>query len=164
MKLSLNFSDLSKCSIELPDESEDESIDSILIYLCSFLGGRLDLHIGGFGQECWPISSDTDTADLLAQLSNTLKALKNFSPCEIIFSEQSLSRRLEFYPDENNCYKIQCLSWGSWVANPGEEIVDRHDLFNNFYKLFLDFIEGLRNISPQTLNNYWIRYWIKEIG
>lgn len=163
MNIYLSFDELSKCLIELPEKECDESVESVLIYLCSFLGGKLALKVDGFGQDRWPVCSDTDTADVLIQLPNVLKSLKDFSYFEIVFSEQALSRRLEFYPDRDNRYKIQCLSWGNWIANPAEEMAERLFLFNSFHKLFLNFIDGLGEMSPQTLNNYWIDCWIKQI-
>jgi hypothetical protein len=147
----------------IPAKDADESIESVLIYLCSFLGEKLKLHVSGFGQENWPICSDTDIADVLAQLPNVLKSLKNFSYFEIIFPEQSLSRRLGFYPTGGGSYNIQCFSWRNWIANPTEEITERNYLFNSFYKLFSSFTEGMEEACPQSLDNYWIESWIHQI-
>lgn len=163
MNISLSFSDLSKCSIALPNENDDESIDSILIYICSLLGEKLRFQISGFGQDRWPVYSDTDTADVLSQLPNILESTKKFLFFEVVFSEQALSRRLEFYPNGDNSYIVKCLSWGSWVANPVEEMIGRQMLFNSFFELFSTFVEGLDEVCPQTLNNYWIQQWIQKI-
>jgi hypothetical protein len=163
MNISLSFSDLSKCSIALPNENDDESIDSILIYICSLLGEKLRFQISGFGQDRWPVCSDTDIADVLSQLPNILESTKKFLFFEVVFSEQALSRRLEFYPNGDNSYIVKCLSWGSWVANPVEETIGRQMLFNSFFELFSTFAEGLGEVCPQTLNNYWIQQWIQQI-
>lgn len=163
MEISLRFHDISKCSLDLSSDN-DESIESVVIQTCSFLGDRFNLQIKGFGQGPWPVCPETDLADLITQAPNILQSLKKFSYFEIIFSEAHLSRRLEFHPCMEEVYQIQCFSWSTDVINFTEEIVSRHELLHIFNELLSTFAEGLKAISPESLNNHWIKKWIEQLG
>lgn len=109
----------------------------------------VSFHVGGFGQDPWPVDVETDLAVALEQLPGVLDGLrKEGEPFQLNFYEQGIERYLTGmrHGDE---VRFECMSMSlRWSADPSVEIVGLAEAEIMFRSLRDRYVVGVERVCP----------------
>jgi hypothetical protein len=149
-------------NIQIPIRHYDFDIDdirSILTDICQFTDNICCFQISGFGQDNWPVTTNTDLPVLLEQLPKVLKDISLGNSTEIEFYEQGIERTIVFKPVKN-LYELSCISQNNWQPNPKEERISTIDLIKMMSNFLENFISLAQNTAPQLVKHEWFKNWL----
>lgn len=120
------------------------------------------LSIGGFGQDCWPVTVEPELSILMAQIPNALSSIERNEYFEIDFYEQGVERVLKFYP-AINAYQIVCESRGHWIPEPNSIEYDKFALKNIFSELLEDFLLHIKYVKNDPKLARLLEEWVSGV-
>lgn len=92
----------------LPDSSHD--YESLVMEACQALGeADCQFHVGGFGQDYWPVDIAYDLSSAIEQLPGAVQALQRDKQAVIDFYGQGIERCLTLTPS-HAAITVQCSS------------------------------------------------------
>jgi hypothetical protein len=130
-------------------EEKPAYYDTLVIEACAALAEATgsSFHVGGFGDEYWPLDVAYDMSAFIEQLPELLAGLRAGQIVEVDLYPQGLERTLTFRPASDGLVMIHCHSRTDWVPDPEVEIALRDELIAMFLRLAQDFATGLRAIN-----------------
>jgi hypothetical protein len=123
--------------------------------------GAVELHVGGFGQDRWPVDVRTDLAVVMEQMPPICETLSRGEyRFNIDFYEQGIERYLAFVPADSRSVRITCTSTTQWKPNPASELVAKTDLRGMLERVGSRFRAASEMVCPKlsrhpALTAYW---------
>lgn len=117
-------------------------------------------HIGGFGDDEWPLDVAYDMSAFMEQLPSLLVGLREQCEVEVDLYSQGVERSLIFRPIGNSVM-VHCRSRTDWTPIPSHELIAENGLVSMLLKLVDDFTAGLRaiNFNPSEMTS--LERWLK---
>lgn len=151
MSFSVSFKPAMQFGAAAPAVASLESGDdyeTLVMEACGALSdaGGSRFHIGGFGNDDWPLDVGYDLSAFMEQFPLLMASVRERREVEVDLYSQGIERTLTFRPSED-LVVIHCESRTSWVPNPKCESVAQSDLVAMLSKLAKDFAQGLKVIK-----------------
>lgn len=110
-------------------------------------GNRLQVFVGGFGENDWNLDVAYDLSTVVEQLPSLMSGLRARADVELDLYSQGIERTLTFARVKQDV-TIKCCSQTSWVPNPDTEVVPFCDLESMFVQLAEDFVASAELVDP----------------
>jgi hypothetical protein len=150
---------LTPASVNLEPGDEYETL---IMEACSALsdvgGGRF--HIGGFGNDEWPLDVAYDLSAFMEQLPPLLASVRERREAEVDLYSQGIERTLTFRPS-GDLVMIHCDSRTNWVPSPERESIAQNELVAMLSKLAEDFAAGLKAINSELSEVAPFERWLE---
>jgi hypothetical protein len=158
IKLQLSVKEqLPSISLEAFDPELDD-VRSILAQLCEKASGSLEFSMSGFGLT-WPVDAQFDLPPLLEQFPEVSAALDTFSRFEVDFYEQGIERKLEFCPDNEVKYNVNCKTlFDEKIGH--QEVCSLVELKGTFWRLKSIFCAFIAEAAPESLEAPCLKEWL----
>lgn len=122
---------------------------SLVMHACALLSKTdCQFHVGGFGQDDWPVDVGYDLPTVIEQLPDLIADIRARAEAELDFYGQGVERKLVFAPGDD-MMEIRCYSGTSWNPNPEIERTSFTDIELMFMKLADDFVASLELVDPR---------------
>ncbi|WP_399922972.1 hypothetical protein [Streptomyces kanamyceticus] len=125
-----------------------DDYETLVMEACSALSdaGGSRFHIGGFGNDEWPLDVGYDLSAFMEQFPSLMASVRERREVEVDLYSQGIERTLTFRPSED-LVMIHCESRTNWVPNPEFESISQNELVAMLSKLAEDFARGLKAIK-----------------
>lgn len=132
----------------LPILDSGDDYETLVMQACSALSdaGGSRFHIGGFGNDEWPLDVGYDLSAFMEQFPSLLASVRERREVEVDLYSQGIERTLTFRPNED-VVMIHCESRTNWVPSPECESIAQSELVAMLLKLAEDFARGLKTIK-----------------
>ncbi|MFG2881562.1 hypothetical protein ACGFYV_04430 [Streptomyces sp. NPDC048297] len=125
----------------------------------SDVGGGI-FHIGGFGNDEWPLDVAYDLSAFMEQLPSLLASVRERREVEVDFYSQGIERTLTFRPS-GDLVMIHCDSRTNWVPDPERESIAQSELVAMLSRLARDFAGGLKAINSELSEVAPFERWLE---
>lgn len=153
MSFSVSFTLAVPPATPSPDSASlelDGDYETLVMEACSVLseveGCRF--HIGGFGDDEWPLDVAYDLSVFMEQLPSLLVGVRERREVEMDLYSQGIERTLTFRPS-GDLVMIHCDSRTDWVPDPVRESITQRELVAMLSKLAEEFAGGLKAINSE---------------
>jgi hypothetical protein len=117
------------------------------------------LHIGGFGQDPWPVDVATDLAVAIEQVPRALSALRSAAPFQLNFFEQGIERYIAGTVHDDRI-ALECTSMSlGWSPVPPVEVLRPADAEKMLSDLHATFLASARQVCPPLTTTRAFTIW-----
>ncbi|MFJ6293753.1 hypothetical protein ACIQJX_10395 [Streptomyces griseoviridis] len=165
MSFSVSFNLAVPSGVLTPDSASMEpggEYETLVMEACSALsdvGGGI-FHIGGFGNNKWPLDVAYDLSAFMEQLPSLLASVRERREVEVDLYSQGIERTLTFRPS-GDLVMIHCDSRTTWVPDPERESIAQSELVAMLSKLARDFAGGLKAINSELSEVAPFERWLE---
>ena len=139
-----------------------DEYETLLMEACSALsnvgGGRF--HIGGFGNDDWPLDVAYDLSAFMEQLPSLLASVREHREAEVDLYSQGIERTLIFHPS-GDLVMIHCDSRTNWIPSPERESITQSELVAMLSELAENFAGGLKAINSDLSEVVPFERWLE---
>jgi hypothetical protein len=142
-------------------EEAGASYETFVIEACGALAevGDGSFHLGGFGDENWPVDVAYDMSAFVEQLPELLAGVREGREVEIDLYPPGIERTLMFRPAGSEV-TIHCHSRTDWVPDPEVETIGQAELITMLSKLAEDFATALNAMNPRLAQVEPFAHWL----
>lgn len=127
-----------------------DDYETLVMEACTALfdAGGSRFHIGGFGNDEWPLDIGYDLSAFMEQFPSLIAGVRERREVEVDIYSQGIERTLTFRPSED-LVMIHCESRTNWVPNPEFESIAQSELVAMLSKLAQNFARVLKAINSE---------------